>query len=334
MNHNKYQAVVLSPKETQKIIDEFKESYTLSFSSLTAYLRCPRLFWYAAIRKLEFVSLKIPFVIGNHINEGIHEIYKKNPNVIKHITKKFREEKSELLKLPGVTPDLAEDLEESELVIRALLKTYGDVYKKHIAKTKHIHTEFRIEYKFDKRVTIKGFIDNVLKQNKKLYIHEVKTTSFLTSDYINRIQISLQIHMYFYFYNLLYDVPMNGIIYDVLRKPGIRQKQKESREEYLERLILYYEDPQKQAESFYMETIEKPLLSKNRIINMINHVVKQIENIKTIDDFFHNDHACWVGNYKCDFYDICHSGENALSLFNFRENRLRDKDEKLKIKSN
>ncbi len=168
-------------------------------------------------------------------------------------------------------------------------------------------------------------------QNKQYYVHEIKTTSFLTNDYVNRIQSSLQIHMYFYFYNLLYsDKPMKGIIYDILRKPLIRQKQKETRDEYLERLYLYYDNPQKQAESFYMETINKPLLSKDRIINMINHVIKQIENIKIIDDFYPNDTACWVGNYRCEYFDICHVGENKLSLFNFRENRLKDKIKKAK----
>jgi len=328
MNHNKWQALPLTSKATQQIIDEFKESYNLSFSSLSAYLRCPRLFWFASIRKLELVSVKIPFVIGNHVNEGLHEIYKKNPHVIKDVMKKFNVDKKLLLQTPGITPKTVEDLEESEMVIRALLKTYSEVYKKQIAKTTHIHTEFEIKYQFDKRVTIKGFIDNVLKQDKKLYVHEVKTTSFLTSDYISRIQISLQIHMYFYFYNILNDKkPMHGIIYDVLRKPSIRQKQKESREEYLERLIMYYEDPQKQAESFYMETITKPLLSKDRVMNTITHVVKQIEHVKTIDDFFPNDTACWVGNYKCDMYEICHSGANRLSLYNYRENRLKPKED-------
>lgn len=327
MNHNKFQALPLSSKQTQKIIDEFKESYNLSFSSLSAYLRCPRLFWYQAIRKLEFVSIKIPFVIGNHVNEGLHEIYKKNPNAIKDVMKKFNVDKKNLLMTPGITPKIIEDLEESEMVIRALLKTYGDIYKKHIEKTKHVHTEFEIKYQFDKRVTIKGFIDNVLKQSGKLFVHEVKTTSFLTSDYISRIQISLQIHMYFYFYNILNEVPMHGIIYDVLRKPSIRQKQKETREEYLERLYMYYDDPQKQAESFYMETISKPLLSKDRVMNTITHVVKQIEQVKTLDDFYPNDSACYVGNYKCEFFDICHMGENRLSLFNYRENRLKPKDE-------
>lgn len=328
MKEKQYAALPLSTKQTQKIIDDFKSAYNLSFSSLANYLRCPRLFWYASIRKLEFVAVKIPFVIGNHINIGLHEIYKKNPNMMKDVIKGFHIDKKLLMQTPGITEKIIDDLEESEMVIRALLKAYGDVYKKQIKKTTHIHTEFEIKYQFDKKVTIKGFIDNVLMQAKKLYVHEVKTTSFLTSDYINRIQTSLQIHMYYYFYNILNPKkPMHGIIYDVLRKPSIRQKQKESREEYLERLIMYYDDPQKQAESFYMETIEKPLLSEKRVMNTITHVIKQIENIKTLDDFFPNDTACWVGNYKCDMYDICHTGENKLSLYNYREKRLVPQEE-------
>jgi hypothetical protein len=328
MKELKYQAKPLSKQETKQVLEEFQSSYNLSFSSLRTFLRCPRLFWFSAIRKLEFLSVKIPFVIGNHVNLGLHEIYKKNPDAIKDIMKDFKKVRQELLMTPGVTPKTANEVDEAGVIIRAMLKAYMDVYKKEIKKTKHVHTEFRIDYKWNDQVHIKGFIDNVLMQDKSLYVHEVKTTQYLTDDYIKRIQIDMQTHMYFYFYNILNPKKkMSGIIYDVLRKPSIRisEKKGESQEEFLGRLTMYYEDPQKQAESFYMETIEKPFLKESNVMNTIGRVVKAIESVKSLDDLYQNQTACYVGNYPCNYFSLCHSSENALSLYGFRENRLMPK---------
>lgn len=331
MNHNKHQARVYSVTESNKLIDKFKEKYVLSFSSLTDHLRCPRLFFYTAIRKLELVTIRIPFVTGNHVNQGLHEIYKKNKRAIKDTIDGFRKNKTELMKLPMMTPQIAEQLEEQELIIRALLRKYVKLYSRHIAKTEHIDQELRLEFQLNDRVLIKGFIDNVLKQKKDLFVHEVKTTSTLTEEYVNRIQIDLQSNLYFHIYNILNEKkPMKGIIYDVLRKPTIHwgRKKQETRTEYLNRLEVFYDDPQKEAESFYMEIIEKPRLSRERVMDTVKGIARQIDSAKTMSDFYCNDQACYIAYGKCQMFDVCHSGENTVTLFNFRDKNLIKKGEK------
>lgn len=332
MNHNKWQATPKSEKESNRLIDKFKESYVLSFSSLADHLKCQRLFYYTAIRKLELVTIKIPFVIGNHINLGLHEIYKKNKNAIKDTITEFKKNKMEMMKLPMMTPKLSEELEESELIIRALLRKYIKLYSKHIKKTEHINQELRLELKLNDRILIKGFIDNVLKQKNNLFVHEVKTTGTLNTDYINKIQIDFQSNLYFHLYNMLNEKkPMKGIIYDVLRKPTIHwgRKKQETRTEYLNRLEVFYDDPQKESESFYMETIEKPRLTREETMNTVKGIAKQIDGSKTKMDFYSNFKMCYSEFWKCQMFDICHGGgENAMTLFNFRDKNLITKGEK------
>ena len=77
----------------------------------------------------------------------------------------------------------------------------------------------------------RGKTDGVVKKDGKFYILEHKTTSSITDVYIDRIDIDAQIALYGWALERL-GTPIDGVIYDIIEKPGIKWKVGETDEEF------------------------------------------------------------------------------------------------------
>ena len=137
-------------------------------------------------------------------------------------------------------------------------------------------------------------------------------------NYIRGIKVSLQVAAYFYFFNEIYDTPLKGIFYDIIRKPGIRQKnsknKKESIDEFHVRLRDWYHQPDNNA--FHMEGPDLPGLSKKNVENTLIQVGKRIIlNGEDEDKYIQNFNFCLMYG-GCKFFDLCHGDRKvAMKLF-------------------
>ena len=291
---------------------------TISYSSIRAFLTCKRKYFWYYVKGLELKFTNVNFVFGNVMHFGLHQIYSKNSKYIIDTIKFLNEEKD---KIKFINPKDEEKLNKFEYQTRGMLFAYNEYYSSFIKKVIHIKNEFSIEHVIDDYL-FKGRIDNILKYKGQLYIHEIKSVKTLSEDYINNIKNDLQTHIYFHVNNLANKkFKIKGILFDAIQKPGIRQKEKEETNEYLQRLKEYY---LQNKEFFYMDKIEKPLLSKNRIINLIKAVIADMKTCVKEDDYYPNETACYQ-YFRCEFFDLCHIGENKETLFNFKR-RENDKN--------
>lgn len=287
---------------------------TISYSTIKAFLNCKRKYYFYYIKGLMLKFSNPNFIFGNVMHFGLHQIYSKNSKYIIDTVKFLNEEKN---KIKFINPKDEEKLNKFEYQIRSMLLAYNEYYMSFIKKTTHIKNEFSLEYPIDGYL-FKIKIDNILKYNGQLYIHEIKSVKTLSEDYINNIKNDLQTHIYFHINNIANkEFKIKGILFDAIQKPGIRQKEKEDVNEYLQRLKEYYFQ---NKEFFYMDKIEKPLLNKNRIINLIKAVIVDMKNCVNENDYYPNETACYQFQ-KCEYFDLCHIGENKETLFNFKRRK-------------
>lgn len=85
-------------------------------------------------------------------------------------------------------------------------------------------------------IPLRGRIDEVI-DNGGMWIQENKTKSQINVSFIqDTIHANIQVMFYAICAELKYGRPCKGVIYNVIRKPGQRQRQTESNEDYLQRI--------------------------------------------------------------------------------------------------
>lgn len=86
-------------------------------------------------------------------------------------------------------------------------------------------------------ILLRGRIDEVIDLNGELYLQENKTKGRIDISLIqDTVPENLQVMFYAVAASLKYGKPVKGFIYNIIRKPGQRQKVKESNPEYYQRI--------------------------------------------------------------------------------------------------
>ena len=306
-----------------------KEKLKLSYSRVSTFLDCKKKYYWKYVVGIELNRFNQNFIIGNSVHHGVYKLYEGAKNPVLSTKKYFNKERNQLRKDLLVNAKDEQILNEKEPVVLGMIEGYGRVYKKQLKKIKHISNEHHIEYEIEDGIVVTMFFDNILKVGKKLFVHELKTARTLTPDYVNNIKNDLQSNMYFYLGNRSQGKKkkwLSGIVYDVIKKPSIRMKKTEDKKQFLARLGRYYSGPEAANELFYQDYIEKPMVKESRILETVLGVADDL--LKCIKDstFYPNDCFCYVRS-RCDYYDICHYGENAETLSRYKK-RKKKKGEK------
>lgn len=92
-----------------------------------------------------------------------------------------------------------------------------------------------------KTFDLAGKVDGLTQIDGAWWICEYKTASQLTRAYIDRLQLDTQITTYMYGLQKLRNIQVEGVIYRILKKPSIRQKQSETAAQFRERIVEDYQ---------------------------------------------------------------------------------------------
>jgi len=117
-------------------------------------------------------------------------------------------------------------------------------YVEHYKETKHNYLSqedvFDVPYNFggNRKIRLRGRFDEIIsKPDGSIWIQENKTKERINPSRLDEtIPRNLQTMFYAVAASLHYNRPVSGVLYQVVRKPSIKQKQKESEEEFIERL--------------------------------------------------------------------------------------------------
>lgn len=309
-----------------ELIDPAKSP--ISYSRISTFQKCKRKYYYTYGMDIELNTLNIPFLIGKVIHYGVGLIFEKQEKPITKTIKYFDDKVNELREDMSLSADIEQELVKQRIIVQGMLKAYIRRHKTFIAEAKLISNEAEVIINMSNitgnDVDFIIILDNILEINKKRYLHELKTSASISLDYVNNIKTDVQTNTYFRLYNE--SNPKNklsGIIYDVIKKPGIKLTKKETLKEYLKRLENWYLDKQ-DVEVFYQETFTKPRFSKKELYEGFLAPV--------LDDMAYcgNDKNKLYGNYsqcnvygQCSFYRLCHGGENKINFMSYKK-RKRD----------
>jgi len=282
----------------------------VSFGSLNAFSKCPRYYWYKHIRRLELVKFNIAFTIGRIMHHGIQVLFESPKKAEEEIKKKFKEEAQNARKqFPQMGIDDEQELAQQEFISVGMLRAFRAYYSKFLKETTHISTEFSIKYQLNPQVTVVGKIDNIIANFKKLYIYELKNLKSFDMSRIQSIKTDPQTSLYFELYNRMAKKAdrLNGIIYKIIKKPQIRQKQSESKGEFLRRLEGWYED--RGETKFHLERLNAPFISGEAVLNSVDKVSKRmLANGFSKEEYYQDFSYCVHDWGLCQFYGLCHEG--------------------------
>lgn len=291
----------------------------MSVSSLKDFMTCRRLYYYKRIKKYEKTTFNLPFVVGRVTHEGLGYLLSKKPleESIKLMTAYYKTEVKKAKEQFILDEKQLKDLGEQEHITKGMLTAYARKYAKMLKDVKHIGSEVEGAVEISENVTFVIKLDNLMRVRAKKILHELKTSKYITPEYVQMVQTDIQTAAYFHIHNFIYeDNKIDEIMYDIIRKPSIRPKKSESYPAYLERLIAWYDKPGDES-VFHIERFTKPKISFDDLINTISKVSEDMLRSKTKEDYYQDFDKCasYYGDV-CPMYALCHEGgetkENLL----------------------
>jgi hypothetical protein len=183
---------------------------------------------------------------------------------------------------------------------------------------------------------MRGKVDGIVKQDNAYYILEHKTASVLDSRYLDKLWCDMQITLYSKYIEETYNIPVAGVIYNVLVKARLKQgageteaefearraeliaksktgkssatrKMPESDEDYQSRLSDKYREPG----MFHRELL---YISKDQFRELeaeLWELTQAYLDARRRGTWYRNTAYCF-GNYgrACPYFALCRSGEN------------------------
>lgn len=295
----------------------------VSYSSMNAFRKCPRFYYWKHIRRLEKRSFKLPFIVGRVMHHGIQTLLSKPDKAMDVIKQKYKEEAQSARKEFLLSPVQEEDLAAQQFAVVGMLDAYRRQYSQFLKATKHVATELVLQYELNKNVVIVGKIDNVLNNQSYDWTWELKNLKSLDMDRISGIKTDPQSGLYFEVYNRLAKKKkwekLHGMLYQIIRKPSIRQKKAESRREFLVRLQEWYASGEGGLK-FHLERTKGSFISGEAVMNTIDKVSQQMLACKERDDYYQDFSRCISEWDKCQFYGLCHGDEKKeMKLLQIRK---------------
>lgn len=206
---------------------------SLSYSSIDTFQSCQRKYYYSRVLRVQPKKRPTYFVVGEAIHAFLEQHYKGMPNPSGAIDEVFKKVSTSLMDADQVHY-LACDL--------AMSKGIAGAYPKFYEQDFHTYTKFVPEQKFELNFgpfNYTGFLDMLMQDAAgDWWILETKTVSAQTmsDDYLQRVKIDWQVTGYMYAARKILGVLPRGVVYNVIKKPGIRLKKGETKSTFQTRV--------------------------------------------------------------------------------------------------
>ena len=221
-------------------------------------------------------------------------------------------------------PASTEEANQQELMrgkVKAMLTGYFKHFKPFEEHEPELQFEIGARYptksgmRRSNKVKLCGKIDDIAVVNGQEWIVEYKTASQIDKSYFDRLYVDSQITFYMMAAKRI-DLNPVGVIYRVLRKPQIKQRQNETLDAYIDRLTA---DILARPDFYFFET---RLYRTQNDLEQFEldtwHEIKQANKAAESGHFFRHSHSC--SNYgTCPYMPLCTGENGAEMLYEYRE---------------
>lgn len=288
------------------------KSNILTNSSITAFWKCPKYYYYVYVCGLRKKQLaEGPLWFGQGLHTGLELIYSGwSVEASLHYV-----EESMLSRKTGREDidDVLVDIIKVQELLRAYVKFYAA--KLHNQKVEKVEKEFRLpilgtqgQDQTRVRYALAGKIDLILTdENGWRCLEDHKTTGKDIqpgNDYWRKLLLDHQMTLYFYAAGRE-KLAINKLFYDVIKKPTIRLKKNETTEQYRERLAA---DIEENPEKFFRRI--ECARTDAHVEDFQTELYQTAAIIQGCTDrnwFPKNTTSC-LEPYRCSHFDICTAG--------------------------
>lgn len=289
---------------------------------LTTFLRCRQeaAYWMQGLESMR-TSQALQFGTMAHIVlETVYGTKRVGPPSRNEVFRALERAKNEYLKERGgrLSAEEAEFMEANMALLEAVMPHYFTNYKKDFTKMKwaELEKKFQVSSPVD-GVTMTGRRDGAYWVGKELWLRENKTKGRIEEDVLSDT-LAFDFQNSFYIYSLVkdYKVWPKGVLYDIIRRPGERQKQGESLVNYKrrveERVILepdFY---------FVRYEISIPKTEHARFVQEVEDIIREFKDwLEKKLPTYRNTSSCIQRFGPCRFLPIC--ANNEMGLYRKRE---------------
>ena len=313
--------LILDDAAAQQHDVEDQNPFEVSNSSISLFRSCRFQWFLRYVLGLKHVLTPAYFDDGDifHCGLELHYNGESAATVKAYVRERYQKLLGESLMR---SPKIVDAMETRTVTLQGMLEGYQSVYKDDLKNWNIIFAEreFGIEMldSEDKPFMYRGKIDMKIqeKKTKKYYIVEHKTASQIGVQYVSKLPMDTQVLTYLAMdsENVKNNPDWNGggiaegCIYNVIKKPGIRVKNGETRQAYLKRLSAEYTDPKNYNKYYYRDKIEH---KKSRLIKFIKEIKDIVPEMRMVAfemlSAHKNGQAC--DDYGgCSYKDICLKG--------------------------
>jgi hypothetical protein len=163
-------------------------------------------------------------------------------------------------------------------------------------------------------VTYFGYLDCLMKDhNGDWWIKETKTTADGSDDFLTQAQLNFQLAGYMFLAKSVVGKWPKGVIFDVVKKTQIRQRQNEAMSSFIKRCVEYYHDDSKDMYK------RKDIIVDKRMLKMwLRETRFEAEDMlrsHRLGYFPMNNEQC-KGKYGlCSHFPVCSTGKVSPQLF-------------------
>jgi hypothetical protein len=303
---------------TAKHLKPFKWGKTLTNSARSTFLNCQQKYQYSYIYGLAPRAPSIPFLVGGLFHNELELMYTSGKLNEKAMRKRVGDACEAACRFPGMKADASDAIWMQQAVVCGMVKGYNQHYlKKDLAMFEVVEAEGSFFAKLPGGWTYHGKKDMVVrrKKNKKLVLMEHKTAGRIDAGYVAKLPMDNQILGYGWAQRESAGEKFDEIIYNVTKKPQIRQRQTESLHQFFKRVEDdYYLNP---GTYFYRETLLFSDKDLDRFGAQLKKFTVKIDEAQKNNDFIQNAGHCTAMG-TCPFMKLCLEGINKETLLHYR----------------
>lgn len=294
-------------------------------SSRTTFMNCRRKYQYSYVLGLAPRRPSIPFLVGGLFHDAMDRIYtakgKYDLDQEKLIAEKACEKSSES---PGLTPEESDKIWVQSSIVFGMISGYVKQWLPQDLKNWDVleaESAFDIPIKLPDGTVFqyRGKTDLIVrhKKTKKVKLVEHKTTSRLDAGYVSKLPLDNQIIGYVWAKNKE-KLGITEVVYNVVKKPGIRLKQNESLEQFRKRLVEEYLI--NTSNYFYRETLTFDPRDIDRFYEELTRFLGEVDRCEKEQYYYQNTTQCTAMGV-CPFMKLCLDGINddTLGLYRIKD---------------
>jgi len=287
----------------------------ISKSMLEKFHACPekmRLSYIQGI-KGDYDSANLRF--GNTVHSAIERMYRdgvcneaRSEQRIKEILMDIRRADIKKAATAVNKASILETIEENHGKAIAVVLGYYRYWKETDSKRKWIDLEKEFDILFS-GIRIRGKIDGSYRPDTgKIWIKDIKTKGQINENNLRLVMSNdLQLNIYGWAAKQLYNEPVAGVEYDIIRNPQLRQKQTEDKANFIARIAADIETrPEFYFMRFSFPFSEKEIAAWEKEFQiMLEEITRWANNIPRFN--YKRTSSCETRYGRCEFLNYCAS---------------------------